>query len=160
MSAASLSYDDYVAFVPRNTTAKCIKVIDASTLHLGFILPAPYGPTYFVCRLVGVGTPEIRSPNTTEKTLGRAARELTMKMTLHRDCSIRISGKDKYGRYLVRVATEECADLSDYLIAKHVAVALTDQQRKNNWDELLQQYIRTAAASTTADAEAAVTEAT
>lgn len=136
-----LSYDDYCPFTPKNERVKCIKIIDASTVHLGFILPPPYGPTYFVCKLVGITTPEIRSPQSTEKTLGRAARDLTVDMLLHKECTIRISSRDKYGRYLVRLATDECDDISNFLVESGVAKSLSDHRRPN-WDELLTKYVR------------------
>ena len=69
-----LSFEECAVFVPKIETAKCVKVYDGDTFHIGTIMPPPYGATRFCCRLLGVDTPELRSRDDAEKALAREAR--------------------------------------------------------------------------------------
>tara|TARA_B100001778_G_scaffold191450_1_gene157819 strand:+ start:935 stop:1423 length:489 start_codon:yes stop_codon:yes gene_type:complete len=143
----SLSYEECVAFVPKLDVAKCVKVYDGDTFHLGTILPEPYGATRFSCRLLGVDTPELRTRDDAEKALAREARDIVKSLILHKMVNVRVSGMDKYGRLLVRItipATETtpyCADLSQHLINERVAIHYDGGRKpKVNWTELLNSH--------------------
>lgn len=138
----SLSYDECTEFLPKIETAKCVKVYDGDTFHIGTILPYPYGPTRFCCRLLGVDTPELRSRHEHEKILAREARDIVKAEILHKKVSIRISGHDKYGRLLVRVSTDTCADLSNKLVEEKVAVRYDGGKKKStDWKVELENHI-------------------
>lgn len=144
----SLSYDECVAFVPKLDSAKCVKVYDGDTFHLGTLMPPPYGATRFCCRLLGVDTPELRTRDTAEKALAREARDIVKGLILHKTVQVRVSGTDKYGRLLVRVLLPMTeggdamgVDLSQHLINERVAIAYDGGKKpKVNWAELLKSH--------------------
>lgn len=146
----SLSYEECKPFLPIMDTAKCVRVYDGDTLHLGIVLPAPYGATRFICRLLGVDTPELRSQNLAEKALARLAREELKNLTLHKIVRVRVAGIDKYGRLLVRVGIDDIEDLSTHLIQKKLAVYY-DGGRKSSvsWENMLSKHSETTATTTT-----------
>ena len=132
--------------------AKCVRVYDGDTIYLGTLLPYPYGPTRFCCRLLGVDTPELRSTDPAEKTLAREAREIVKSLILHKIVKVRVSGQDKYGRLLVRIATGDCEDLSARLIDEKVAVHYDGGSRKRSgWDDLLREHTQLKSSRITRD---------
>jgi len=146
----AISYDECRVFRPVMEEAKCVRVYDGDTIHLGTLLPHPYGPTRFCCRLLGVDTPELRSTDRAEKTLAREAREIVKSIILHKVVRVRVSGHDKYGRLLVRISTDDCEDLSRHLIEEKVAVSYDGGARKRSgWDDLLRQHIQLKSSRTT-----------
>eukprot|EP00965_Chrysotila_dentata_P263512 6214845-Pleurochrysis_carterae.AAC.3 len=139
----TLTYEECVEFCPDLKQAKCVRVYDGDTIYLGTVLPAPYGPTKFACRLLGVDTPELRTRDDKEKALAKEARDIVKAMVLNKTVEARVSGKDKYGRLLVRISTESCPDLSQYLIDEKVAVFYTGgKKRKVDWEALMKEHIR------------------
>ena len=137
----SLSFEECRIFMPLINEAKCIKVYDGDTIHIGVILPHPYGATRFCCRLLGVDTPELRSRDTAEKTLAREAREIVKKKILNKMVSVNASQYDKYGRLLVRIITPDGEDLSQYLIEEKVAVYYDGGKKKLvNWEGIMKQH--------------------
>lgn len=137
----SLSYEECKEFVPIMRQAKCVRVYDASTLCLGLVLPDPYGPTKFCCQLLGVDTPGLRSQHESEKALAREARDIVKDEVLQKVVDVRVAGKDKYGRLLVRVWTPTCPDLSAHLINEKVAMYHDGGKRRMcNWDVLLKEH--------------------
>ena len=136
-----LSYEECTIFIPKIETAKCVKVYDGDTFHIGTIMPSPYGATRFCCRLLGVDTPELRSADNAEKALAREARDIVKSEILHKVISIRVSGHDKYGRLLVRIKTENGYDLSEKLIDEKVAVSYDGGKKKMvDWKHILEQH--------------------
>lgn len=136
-----LSYEECTVFVPKIETAKCVKVYDGDTFHIGTIIPPPYGATRFCCRLLGVDTPELRSKDNAEKALAREARDIVRSEILHKVVSIRISGHDKYGRLLARIKTEDGSDLSQKLIDDKVAVKYDGGRKKKvDWKHMLEEH--------------------
>lgn len=136
-----LSYEECSVFVPKIEMARCVKVYDGDTFHIGTIMPPPYGATRFCCRLLGVDTPELRSRDNAEKALAREARDIVKSEILHKVVSIRVSGHDKYGRLLVRIHTENVADLSQKLIDEKVAVSYDGGKKaKVDWKQMLEQH--------------------
>ena len=78
------------------------------------------------CRLEGVDTPEMKPRLTIlnrERHIERAkqAKQFVERNVLHRHVRLRVSGYDKYGRWLVRVQCKGM-DLSDLLIAGEYGV--------------------------------------
>lgn len=137
----SLSYEECKEFMPIIETAKCVKVFDGDTFHLGVMLPSPYNATRFCCRLLGVDTPELRSREHAEKSLAREARDIVKSKILNKLVNVRVSGHDKYGRLLARLSTDECGDLSQFLINEKVAVYYDGgKKRTTNWANLLKEH--------------------
>ena len=137
----SLSYEECKIFMPIMTEAKCVKVYDGDTFHLGVVLPPPYGATRFAIRLLGVDTPELRTRDSAEKALGREARDIVKKLILNKIVTVNVSQYDKYGRILARITTPDGVDLSQHLIEEKVAVYY-DGGKKNkvSWENLLKEH--------------------
>lgn len=137
----ALSYEECKVFMPTMEHAKCVKVYDGDTLHLGIFLPPPYGATRFAARLLGVDTPELRSGNTAEKSLAREARDIVKEKILNKIVAVKASQYDKYGRLLVRITTPDGEDLSALLIRERVAVYYDGgKKQKVNWEGLLKEH--------------------
>ena len=137
----SLSYEECKVFMPIMNEAKCVRVYDGDTIHLGVVLPPPYGATRFCVRLLGVDTPELRSRDSSEKSLAREARDLVKKMILNKIVSVSVSQYDKYGRILARITTPSGEDLSQYLIEEKVAVYYDGGKKyRVNWESLLKEH--------------------
>jgi micrococcal nuclease len=137
----SLSYEECKVFSPILSEAKCVKVYDGDTFHLGTILPEPYGATRFCVRLLGVDTPELRTKNPAEKSLAREARQIVKEYILNKMVKVKVSGYDKYGRLLARIVIPDGRDLSQCLIDERVAIYY-DGGKKNvtSWESLLKQH--------------------
>ena len=137
----SLSYEECKTFIPILNQAKCVKVYDGDTFHLGTVLPSPYGATRFCVRLLGVDTPELRSTDNAEKSLAREARNIVKDQILNKIVDVKASQYDKYGRLLVRITTPSGDDLSQYLIQEKVAVYYDGGKKSQvNWNNLLKQH--------------------
>ena len=137
----SLSYEECKPFMPVIQEAKCVKVYDGDTFHLGIVLPSPYGATRFCARLLGVDTPELRSKDSAEKSLAREARDIVKKQILNKIVSVNASQYDKYGRLLTRITTPSGEDLSQYLINEKVAVYYDGGKKKTvNWESMLKEH--------------------
>lgn len=137
-----LCYDDCLPFLPKISTAKCLKVYDGDTIHLGIILPEPYGATRFSCRLLGIDTPELRSKDSSQKSLAREAREIVKSLILHKIVNVRVTSMDKYGRLLVRISVDSCEDLSQFLINEKVAVPYNGgRKHTTDWHALMKEHI-------------------
>ena len=137
----SLSYEECKVFMPIMTEAKCVKVYDGDTFHLGVVLPPPYGATRFAIRLLGVDTPELRTRDIAEKALAREARDIVKKMILNKIVTVNVSKYDKYGRILARITTPSGEDLSQHLIEEKVAVYYDGGKKsKLSWDDLLKEH--------------------
>lgn len=137
----SLSYEECKQFMPKMTEAKCVKVYDGDTFHLGIILPPPYGATRFCVRLLGVDTPELRSRDRAEKALAREAREIVKKEILNKIVHVSVSQYDKYGRILARIQTPSGEDLSHHLIKEKVAVYYDGGKKTSvNWENVLKEH--------------------
>ena len=138
MTMQSLCYDECKIFMPEMTEAKCIKVYDGDTFHLGTILPEPYSATRFCVRLLGVDTPELRSKNAAEKSLAREARDIVKNLILNKIVHVQLSGYDKYGRLLARIRVPDGRDLSQCLIDEKVAIYYDGgKKKKTNWENML-----------------------
>ena len=138
---SKLSYNECSPFVPRIGLARCVRVYDGDTIHIGVVMPEPYGATRFCCRLLGVDTPELRTKNESEKQLARIARDLVRDKILNKIVHIRVFGMDKYGRVLVRVGTEGMQDVAAFLIDKGVAVAYDGGKKVSvDWQAMLAAY--------------------
>lgn len=137
----SLSYEECKVFMPIMTEAKCVRVYDGDTFHLGVVLPAPYGATRFCVRLLGVDTPELRSRDNAEKSLAREARDIVKKMILNKIVGVNVSQYDKYGRILARITLPSGKDLSQHLIEEKVAVYYDGgKKHKVSWENLLKEH--------------------
>ena len=148
----SLSYEECKVFMPIMTEAKCVRVYDGDTFHLGVVLPPPYGATRFSIRLLGVDTPELRSRDSAEKSLAREARDIVKKMILNKIVGVNVSQYDKYGRILARITTPSGEDLSQYLIEEKVAVYY-DGGKKNkvSWENMLKEHTELRSSRVTQD---------
>ena len=141
MELGCLTYAECKAFVPQFSRAKCVRVYDGDTVHMGVYMDG-YGATRFTCRLLGIDTPELRSKNKGEKTLAKIAREEVKSHILNRVVDVTINGVDKYGRLLTRVRTSIVPDISTHLINQGLAVTYDGgRKRKIDWDELLRNWL-------------------
>lgn len=149
----SLSYEECKVFMPVMTEAKCVRVYDGDTFHLGVVLPPPYGATRFCIRLLGVDTPELRSRDSAEKALAREARDIVKKVILNKIVTVNVSQYDKYGRILARITTPSGEDLSQHLIAEKVAVYYDGGKKTRvNWENLLKEHTELRSSRVTQDA--------
>jgi endonuclease YncB( thermonuclease family) len=141
-----LTFSECRAFSPSLENAKCVKVNDASTFYLAIVMSPPYGPVVFPCKLVGVTVPDIRSSQSHTKTLARIGKEYVRGIIMNKIVSARISGRDKYGRYLVRVyvASQAETDVATMLIEKGLAVSQQDGQLRSHvdWAKMLDEYMQ------------------
>uniref|UniRef100_A0A6C0IXM8 TNase-like domain-containing protein n=1 Tax=viral metagenome TaxID=1070528 RepID=A0A6C0IXM8_9ZZZZ len=148
----SLSYEECKRFMPMMTEAKCVRVYDGDTFHLGVVLTPPYGATRFCVRLLGVDTPELRSRYSAEKSLAREARDIVKKMILNKIVGVKVSQYDKYGRLLVRITTPSGEDLSQHLINEKVAVYYDGGRKKKvSWENLLKEHTEMRSSRVTQD---------
>jgi endonuclease YncB( thermonuclease family) len=147
-----LFYEEYKTFIPSIEVAKCVQVSSADTIHVGIVMPPPHGATKFCCRLLGVNTPELRAQHVDERVLAKEAREVLRSKVLHKTVHVRVVGYDKYGRLLSRISTDDCADLSIFLVNESMAIQHNGGKKKKvNWTEVLRKHTLLRASRTTPD---------
>jgi len=93
-------------FEGKEFICKCISVYDGDTITVAF---KPFGDKIYRynIRLSGIDTPEIRTTNLTEKTMGINVRDILWKKILNRIVVLKCGKFDKYGRILGEVYTTE-----------------------------------------------------
>lgn len=149
MSAAAdemlsgLVYDDFKPFVPDIGVAKCIRVVDGDTIVIGTTI-AGYGPTRFICKLLGIVAPDLRARQRCEKTLAKIARDSLRDMLVSTLVSVHVAGVDKYGRLLVRVSAEGAGgDVSQKMLRERLvrSASAGGTATEEAWSDLLRAHM-------------------
>ena len=117
------------------TYAKCVKVYDGDTIHVVFKMPNNNECYKWVIRVNGVDTPEIRTRNKYEKTLGYKARDYLRSLILDKIIILQCLDFDKYGRLLGELYIEgNEKSISNQMIEQGHARAY-DGGTKSKWLE-------------------------
>ena len=113
----ALTYDDCEPFLPLRDgdQATVIKIYDGDTLTLGWT-DNDHRNVRLSCRLLGIDTPELRSSSVREKELAVRARDRLHAKVFGKVVTIRSPNKEKYGRVLANLQTDDCASVSDYML--------------------------------------------
>lgn len=136
-----ITYEGCKPFLPTFTEARCVRVHDGDTIHIGTIMPPPHDATRFCCRILGIDTPELRSRNAEERELARHARDVLRSMIHLKMIGVSASAFDKYGRLLVRITTPSGDDVASTLVKMHLAVPYDGGKRDHTlWIGLLAKY--------------------
>lgn len=112
-----LAYEDCEPFLPLKDgdQATVVKVYDGDSLTLAWT-DSDQGNVRLSCRLRGIDTPELRGSSEHEKKLAVRARDRLHSKVMGRVVTIRLPGKDKYGRLLAHLETDDCASLAEYML--------------------------------------------
>ena len=129
------NYDEFTPFTPlkHDSKAVVIKVYDGDTLTLGFHHQSDGEPTRVSCRINGIDTPEIRGSSTGEKKLALEAKEFLSNVTMGEVVTILNPGKEKYGRVLCDLSTDEIPSVSHYMLQNPRICKPYDGGTKTQW---------------------------
>lgn len=113
----------------RTFEAKVVSVYDGDTVNLVFEL---FGELHrWSCRLNHIDTPELRTSNESEKSLGLKVRDVLRDKILNEMVTIQCSEFDKYGRLLVSIV-HDGLDVNEWLIEQNYAKRY-DGGKKESW---------------------------
>jgi len=128
-------YGQFTPFTPLKHDSKAIviKVYDGDTLTLGFYHQSDGEPTRISCRIDGIDTPELRGSSDDEKKLALEAKEYLSDVTLGEVVTIINPGKEKYGRVLCDLSTDELPSVSYYMLENPRICKPYDGGTKAQW---------------------------
>ena len=129
-------YNTFTQFTPLKHASKAvvIKVYDGDTLTLGFHHQSDGEPTRISCRINGIDTPEIRGSSIVEKKLAYEAKEYLSNVMMGEVVTIMNPGKEKYGRVLCDLSTDEIPSISNYMLQNPRICKPYDGGTKAIWD--------------------------
>ena len=114
MNLKDLNEDNtpWLSFENQFVHCKVIQVYDGDSITV--ILPFESLSSYYKvkCRLYGIYTPEIRTRDLEEKTLGFSARDYLREQVLDKIVWIKCGKWDKYGRLLITIYQELGSEIS------------------------------------------------
>lgn len=123
------TYDNATPFMPNITCGKVVRVYDGDTITVcsrvridGHTSESIYR---FNVRLRGIDTPELKTRNSTEKTLAIKARDALSGEILGKIVSLKDVEYDKYGRILANVIQLDGTDMSKWMMDNKYAVEYT-----------------------------------
>lgn len=95
------------------------KVYDGDTVHAVFAIEEQ---AYFrwSCRLAGINTPELRSPDLEERDLAEKAKVALAEKVLYQQVRIRLGKFEKYGRLLATIYLKD-KNINEWLISEGYA---------------------------------------
>ena len=96
-------------------------------------------PTRLKTRLEGLDTPELRTKDLLEKSLGYRARDRVRELCLNQVVNVTLLEFEKYGRTMVRVTFSDGRDLSKLLIDEKLA-QVYGGQTKLPWGAFIEQF--------------------
>jgi endonuclease YncB( thermonuclease family) len=129
-----ISWEDTIPYIPPVTGGRVIKVYDGDTITVAtrvHDLPHLYR---FSVRLDGIDCPEIKTKNSTEKSVAVLAKQHLVDSILGKDVELRNVSLEKYGRILAEVwYGGESMNLS--LVEARLAVAYDGGKKRvpENW---------------------------
>ena len=112
-----LTYGDCEPFLPlrEGDQATVVKIFDGDTVTLGWE-DVDRGNVRLSCRLLGIDTPELRSSSERERELAARARDRLHSKLFGRVVTVRSPTKEKYGRVLADLETDDCPSVADYML--------------------------------------------
>jgi micrococcal nuclease len=111
------------------TDAKVVKVYDGDTVHVVFFIFDKYYK--WICRILNVDTPELRTKNEEEKKKGYEVRDKLRELILDKTVQLDCHEFDKYGRLLVDIKIDEIR-VDEWLITNGYAKKY-DGGTKEKW---------------------------
>lgn len=129
-----LTYADCEPFLPLQDgdQATVVKVYDGDSLTLGWT-NSERKNVRLSCRLRGIDTPELRGSSEHEKRLAIRARDRLFSKVMGMVVTIRFPGKDKYGRLLANLETDDCASLAEYMLEDRQVCRPYQGGRRDEW---------------------------
>lgn len=130
----TLTYSNCKSFLPlkEGSRAIVVKVYDGDTITLAFFRDGE--PTRISCRINGIDTPELRRSSEYEKALAYEAKDLLSNVLLGKIVTIINPGKEKYGRVLCDLSTDDVPSVRDYMIQYPRLCLPYDGGKKTTWD--------------------------
>ena len=120
-SLKTLTYETCHAYRPNFTIAKCVRVYDGDTIHLG--VHDRDQQVRYSCRLAGIDTPELRTKDEVERAHAIQSRDRMKQLVEHQIVRVEIQGLDKYGRVLAKVYPPHSQeDVSTIMLRENLAV--------------------------------------
>jgi micrococcal nuclease len=120
------TYNNLRPFVPEISEGKIIRVYDGDTVTIAarFKIDGVYIPKLFRynVRLRGIDSPEMKTKNSTEKSLALKSRDALTELIMDRMVRLENVEYDKYGRILANVITEDGINISNWMIENGYAV--------------------------------------
>jgi endonuclease YncB( thermonuclease family) len=120
------TYNNLRPFVPEISEGKIIRVYDGDTVTIAarFKIDGVYVPKLFRynVRLRGIDSPEMKTKNSTEKSLALKSRDALTELIMDRMVRLENVEYDKYGRILANVITEGGINVSNWMIENGYAV--------------------------------------
>lgn len=130
----TLEYSNCKTFLPlkEGSRAIVVKVYDGDTITLAFFHHGE--PARISCRINGIDTPELRRSSDYEKALAYEAKNLLSNALLGKIVTIINPGKEKYGRVLCDLSTDDIPSICDYMIQYPRLCVPYDGGKKMTWD--------------------------
>ena len=100
----------------KKSTAYIYDCYDGDTCKAILTIPNTDIKIKMTCRMDGYDSAEVRTRCANEKKLGIISRDRLRDIILEKEVSLIGYGKDKYGRLLVRLSTDEYDDINQYMI--------------------------------------------
>ena len=120
------TYNNLRPFVPEISEGKIIRVYDGDTVTIAarFKIDGVYVPKLFRynVRLRGIDSPEMKTKNSTEKSLALKSRDALTELIMDRMVRLENVEYDKYGRILANIITEDGINVSNWMISNGYAV--------------------------------------
>lgn len=133
----TLTYENCEPFLPlgEGDRATVVKVYDGDSLTLGWT-DSSHKNVRVSCRIRGIDTPELRGSSEREKELAVRARERLHSKVGGRVVTIRLPGKEKYGRVLADLETDDGVSIADYMLQDREVCRPYRGGRKAGWDSV------------------------
>lgn len=131
----ALTYKNCEPFLPLKDgdQATVVKVFDGDSITLGWT-DADHKNVRLPCRLRGIDTPELRGSSAHEKALALRAKDRLQSKVLGKVVTIRSPGKEKYGRVLSYLETDDCTSVSEYMLEDKEICRPYQGGKKEDWN--------------------------
>jgi micrococcal nuclease len=139
----NINWKNTIEFIPAIVSGKVIKVADGDTICIACKIPyvsqmKESNQIYrFHIRLFGIDTPEMKSKNIEDRKIANLAKDFLTNLILNQVVFLKNLKKDKYGRIVANVYTENNENISELMVEKKFAYPYFGKTKEppKNWYE-------------------------
>lgn len=132
----ALTYQNCQPYLPLKdgSRAVVVKVYDGDSLTLGWT-DTDNQNVRLPCRVRGINTPELRGSSDFEKALALRAKDRLKSKLLGNVVTIRLPSREKYGRVLADLETDDCASIASYMLEDPEICRPYQGGKKADWEK-------------------------